>query len=102
MTINGPTSRPPLGCDKEHLLLKAIECVGTVSLTIGVTCLYGGVPLAMKTEVKVELKRVTEKDVIALVEKPTDGVSRMVIATKRSEELHSVLDSHHRPNQNTV
>ena len=43
-------------------------------------------------KLEVELKRLTDLQLIALVDKPTDWVSTLVIATKKSGDLRICID----------
>ena len=45
------------------------------------------VPIAMKSKLKNELERLENLGVIAAVDKPTEWVSNLVLATKKSGEL---------------
>ena len=50
------------------------------------------VPFALKPRLKIELGNLTAKGVIAPVTEPTDWVSSMAIATKKSGELRICVD----------
>ncbi|XP_025116192.1 uncharacterized protein K02A2.6-like [Pomacea canaliculata] len=57
-----------------------------------VTAPSGRVPRAMKDKLSKELKRLTKRGVITPVDQPTDWVSRMVLATKKSGKLRVCID----------
>ncbi|PVD25369.1 hypothetical protein C0Q70_15869 [Pomacea canaliculata] len=57
-----------------------------------VTAPSGRVPHAMKDKLSKELKRLTKRGVITPVDQPTDWVSRMVLATKKSGKLRVCID----------
>ena len=50
------------------------------------------VPIAMKSKLKNELERLENLGVIAAVDKPTEWVSNLVLATKKSGELRVCID----------
>ena len=50
------------------------------------------VPHTMKSKVKAELEKLTEREIIAPVEEPTSWCSRMVVATKKSGKLRICID----------
>ena len=51
------------------------------------------VPISLKNQVKAELNKLTERDIITPVDQPTDWTSRMVVATKKAGDLRNCLDS---------
>ncbi|PVD22378.1 hypothetical protein C0Q70_18188 [Pomacea canaliculata] len=57
-----------------------------------VTAPSGRVPHAMKDKLSKELKRLTKRGEITPVDQPTDWVSRMVLATKKSGKLRVCID----------
>ena len=58
------------------------------------------VPFALKPRLKIELGNLTAKGVIAPVTEPTDWVSSMAVATKKSGELRICIDP--RPLHNSL
>ena len=50
------------------------------------------VPISLKNQVKAELNKLTEIDIITPVDQPTDWTSRMMVAKKKSGHLRISLD----------